>query len=182
MSVYKVLLADHPSSLETDLNHWSEKGWRIDRAVSNMLILAMPQPATIPEPPPAPAADSDSIPLAEFHARLEQACAKSMPLTHLVGTKRGLTALDVLLGEATKAAHLPLTEFHLAQETQRANEAVRRQAQLQAEVDALRAQLLTAGLTPVPAPQPEQAEQAQAEKEEPEAEQDAAKATTSADK
>lgn len=110
-------------------------------------------------PPAAPveaakAGDTETVPLAAIRARIERACTESMALRHRIGTKGPLAALDVLVDQAIKAQHLSLAEFNAAQAERRVEDMKRGQAALQAELDALRAQLAAAKAEPEPEPEP----------------------------
>lgn len=110
-------------------------------------------------PPAAPveaakAGNTETVPLAAIRARIERACTESMALRHRIGTKDTLAALDVLVDQAIRAQEIALLQASVL-ETQRDNEELKRgQAALQAELDALRAQLAAAKSEPEPQPEP----------------------------
>lgn len=87
---------------------------------------------------------------AALRERIARARRESMPLTHLIGSKEPLAALDVLVDQAIKAQRVALAEFQVKKLECERDEIFAAQQRLRAEVDSLRAQLAAASATSQP--------------------------------
>jgi hypothetical protein len=90
---------------------------------------------------------------AVLRERIARARRESMPLTHLIGTKEPMAALDVLVDQAIKAQRVALAEFQVKKLECERDEIFAAQQRLRAEVDRLRAQLAAASATSQPPPE-----------------------------
>lgn len=129
-----------PPFVRTGMAATARDALRLARVGKTAVTMSIALPPAAPDKV-AQAGDSETVPLAAIRARIEHAREESMALRHLIGTKDMLAALDVLVNEAVRAQALGLLEFRLIQMQKQNEELSRGQARLQAELDALRAQI-----------------------------------------
>lgn len=136
-----------PPSVRAGMAYTARDALRVARGGKAAMTMSVALPPAAPVGA-AQAGDTETVPLAAIRARIERAREESMALRHRIGTKDTLAALDVLVDQAIRAQEIALLQASVL-ETKRNNEELKRgQAALQAELDALRAQLAAAKSEP----------------------------------